>query len=223
MIFLHDAALNRPLNRRQFGKVPGKAAVLMAGATYGGIAVTEKSAARTSVRTAFGKMSIIRARRLPRLDAQGHSTAINHLTVTSVFSGRGVPDSGRIRVSGASGTNDRHGHGDAPQNAAWPQPLNLTWVDVLVLRADIYNESPQPVLFSPAQFRLKHSPLGTTVTPKDFDRLSGMLDANARERIRISYLASHSFSDFELEFSDGAHESVLRLAMPSVTTMEVFS
>lgn len=221
MNFLQDAALTKSLSRRQFGIVAGGAAVLLAGVTYGAVTITESSA-ETSVRTAFGKVSIIRAGRLPRLDAQGHSPAINHMTSASIFSGRGAADSGRVRVSEASLTSGGHGHGDAPQDAAWPQPINLTWGDVLVLEADIYNESPEPVLFSPAQLRLKLAPSGTTVTPKDFDRIPGVLEANARERIRISYLAPHSFNDFELEFSDGAHESVLRLAMPPVATMEAF-
>ncbi|WP_146069170.1 hypothetical protein [Arthrobacter sp. ZGTC412] len=39
MNFLHDAALKKPSNRHQFGKVPGGAAVLLAGATYGAVTI----------------------------------------------------------------------------------------------------------------------------------------------------------------------------------------
>lgn len=125
MNFLQGAALNKPLNRGQFGKVAGGAAVLLAGVTYGAVTIAEGSA-ETTVRTAFGKVSVVRVSRLPRLDAQGHSAAINHMTTGSIFSGQGAPDSGRIRVSGASATSGGHSHGDALLNAAWPQPINLT-------------------------------------------------------------------------------------------------
>lgn len=224
MNFLQGAALNKPLNRCQFGKVAGGAAVLLAGVTYGAVTIVEGSA-KTTVRTTFGKVSIISVSRLPRLNAQGHSPAINHMTAGSIFRGRGTPDSGRIRGSAASAPSGGHGHGhgDALLNTAWPQPINFTKGDVLVLEADIYNESQEPALLSPAQLRLKPARSGTTITPKDFDRIPGMLDANARERIRISYFTPHPLNTFELEFSDRAHERVLRLAMPPVTTMEVLS
>ncbi len=47
-------------------------------------AIAKRGNAETSGRTAFGKVSIIRVSRLPRLDAGGHSPAMNHMTAASV-------------------------------------------------------------------------------------------------------------------------------------------
>lgn len=211
------------LSRRQFGMVvSGGALLLAAGGTYGVIANTGRSA-ETSVGTAFGKISVIRAGRFARLDEQGRIAARTLATAASHLGGLGNGTTRRARVTESTTTADGHGHGGAPQNQAWPQPVNLTWGDVLVVEAEIVNASAGPILFSPAQLRLKLLPSGTTVTPQDSDHVPGPLEARARERILISYLAPHSLTDFELEFSDGAQDDVLRLAVPPLAATEVFS
>jgi len=48
-------------------------------------AIAKRGNAETSGRTAFGKVSIIRVSRLPRLDAGGHSPVMNHRTAASVI------------------------------------------------------------------------------------------------------------------------------------------
>lgn len=211
------------LSRRQFGMVvSGGALLLAAGGTYGVIANSARSAG-SSVSTAFGKISVIRAGRFARLDEQGRIASGALAKAASHLGGLDTGTTRSVRLTESTTTVDDHGHGGAPQNQAWPQPVNLTWGDVLVVEAEIVNARPGPVLFTPAQLRLKLLPSGTTVTPQDSDHAPGSLEGKARERILISYLAPHSLTDFELEFSDGAQDNPLRLALPPLTATEVFS
>ena len=104
-----------------------------------------------------------------------------------------------------------HDHGDdhsgePPEDPNWPQPVNLTWGDVVLLEVELRNSSPEPVLFSPGQLRLRLLPSGTTVTPQDFDRGLGSVDPGATEHLWISYLAPHDALAMELEYSEPEHE-----------------
>lgn len=213
---------SREWSRRQFGAaISGGAFLLAAGGIYG---VTAGSGGQdaTSVRTAFGTVSVLRAKRFARLDAHGHASSSNLLAATFRTAGSGRENI-RTAAEGAAETTSGHGHGDAPQNQAWPQPVNLTWGDVLVLETEIHNARQGAVLFSPAQLRLKLVASGTTITHQDCDRDPGALEAGARERTLISYLAPHSVTDLELEFSDVVRDNPLRLALPPLTATEVVS
>ncbi|MHA7210953.1 hypothetical protein [Arthrobacter sp. MDT1-65] len=225
--------LSKDLNRRQFGTaVSGGAFLLIAGGTYGVIA--HSGAAGTSVGTAFGRISIIRASRFTRLDAKGHVAASNLLTARAHFRGRGTPDSrgavaAAIAIDGGRSQNQGGGHGqnhDGPTaDPSWPQPVNLTWGDVVVLEVEIHNAGWAPVLFSPAQLRLKIAQEGTTITHQDTDRPPGPLAARTREHLLISYLAPRSLAatDLEVEVSDLVQDSPQRLALPHLTTSGAFS
>ncbi|MCU1633583.1 MAG: hypothetical protein JWM61_2235 [Micrococcaceae bacterium] len=216
---------SKELNRRQFGMAAsGGVVLLIAGGTYGVVAHSG-SATRTSVRTTFGEVSIIRGSRFARLDAQGHTATNNLLTTHAHFAGGGTPDSRRaVAASAGAITSGLHqGHDGPTQDHSWPQPVNLTWGDVLVLEAEVHNAGRTPVLFSPAQLRLKLAQAGTTITHQDTDRPPGPLGAAARERILISYLAPHSLADLELEFSDLVLDIPLRLALPPLTMSGAFS
>lgn len=205
-------------SRRQFGTAVGGGVILLAaGGSYGVLSQSQHTGG-TSVGTTFGTVSIIRAKRFSRLDAQGRIAASSPLTNASRSGGWGTDVSYRPKAS-AVGISAGHGHGDAPQGQAWPQPVNLTWGDVVVLEAEVHNAGRSAVLFSPAQLRLKLVPSGTTITPQDSDRVAGALAARTRERILISYLAPHSFTDLELEFSDVVRDDHLRLALPSLVAI----
>lgn len=94
---------------------------------------------------------------------------------------------------------------------------NLTWGDVVVLDVELHNTGPEPLLFSPGQLRLRLMPAHTTITPQDSDRSPGVLRANSKERVLISYLAPHDLTDLELEFSDEQKDQVVQLALPALT------
>lgn len=218
-----DAFARKALSRRQFCiALSGGAVLLAAGGTLGVVARSEHGAG-TSASTAFGRISVLRAGRFARLDAQGRTATSTSLTTASPLAGpRRIsldrPDKGVLTVGGGG-----HGHGDAPPDGGWPQPVNLTWGDVMVIEAEVHNQSAGPVLFTPAQLRLQIAPSGIAVTPRDSNRVPGLVEAGTREPILISYLAPRTATDFALEFSDVVDETLVALALPPLTTLQELS
>lgn len=214
---------SRSLSRRQFGVVlSGGAFLLLAGGTYG-VAGRSPQNTTTSVATAFGTLAIVRAGRLARLDAQGRPA---FKTLAAAASRLGAGGGMRIRrVSTAERPSpDVHGHDDGTLgDAAGPEPLNLTWADVVLLEVQLQNAGSVPVLFSPGQLRLKLGSSAVTVTPRDSDRNPGPIAPHSSEHLLISYLAPRESPELELEYSDEQQDRTYRLALPSLTTKEVRS
>lgn len=216
------------LSRRQFGLIVGGGALLLAaGGTYGVVSRSTSNSGEP-VATAFGSLSVVKAGRLARLDAQGRpatkslAAAASHIT----GSGAGASLSGAPRrASGdqvASLAVHTHDGGVLP-DSGWPQPANFTWGDVVLLEVALTNSRPEPVLFAPGQLRLKLLPSGITVTPQDFNKGPGAIAAGATERLWISYLAPHDALDMELEYSEPEQDGSMSLALPLLTASQVKS
>jgi hypothetical protein len=214
----------RALNRRQFGLLMGGGALLLvAGGTYGVVSRSPLNSG-TRVATAFGSLAVVRAGRLARLDAGGRIRFNSLAAAASHITGGdgGTPNHvGRAQFRAAGGNGgtgaDGHSHGGVPQEPGWPQPVNLTWGDVVVLEVELHNDGQQPVLFSPGQLRLKLLPSAATVTPQDSDRSAGPIGPHATDQMLISYLAPPDFSDLELEYSDQQQDRMIRLALPPLS------
>jgi hypothetical protein len=217
----------RSLSRRQFGLVlSGGAFLLLAGGTYG-IAGRSRENTTTSVATAFGSLAIVRAGRLARLDAQGQP-AFKTLAAAASRLNAGGGTGGDMRIRRVSTTTqpspDVHGHDDGTLGgAAGPEPLNLTWADVVLLEVQLQNAGAVPVLFSPGQLRLKLGSSVVTVTPRDSDRDPGPIAPHSSEHLLISYLAPRESPELALDYSDEQQDRTYRLALPSLTTNEVLS
>jgi hypothetical protein len=217
---------HRGLSRRQFGLVlSGGAFLLLAGGTYG-VTGWNTDNITTSAATAFGSLTIVRAGRLARLNGQGQP-AFRTLAAAASYmgSGRGTGGTQVQRVSNVEERGgDEHGHdGGTLDGRAGPEPLNLTWADVVVLEVHLQNTGKAPVLFSPGQLRLKlHSP-ATTITPRESDRSPGPIAPHTSERILISYLAPRGSQDLELAYSFDQQDRSYRLALPALTTNEARS
>jgi uncharacterized protein DUF4352 len=215
------------LSRRQFGLLVGGGAVLlMAGGTYGAVSRSSPLAA-TRMETAFGSLSVTRAGRLARLDAQGHRAFRSVEAAAARLSGPAARAGSAALAAGAfqhaaSVTDvpaDPHGHdGGAPADPRWPQPVNLTWGDVVLVEVELGNSSPEPVLFSPGQLRLKLAPSATTVTPQDAGRNSGTIAPGTTEHHWISYLAPSGSSGMELEYTDLWHGRTQVLSLPPLAS-----
>lgn len=210
------------LSRRQFGLVLGGGAFLLfAGGTYGVVARSPQDRT-TGVATAFGSLTVIRAGRLARLDAQGRS-AFGSLAAAASHLTEGTGPAGGTQVRRISAPEDGgstgHGHGDETGvNPAAPEPVNLTWADVVLVEVQLHNDGPRPVLFSPGQLRLKLTSSATTVTPRDSDRAPGAIAPHGTESILISYLAPRNALDLELEYSDGQQDRTVPLILPALAT-----
>ncbi|MDQ0871078.1 hypothetical protein QFZ70_003551 [Arthrobacter sp. V1I9] len=184
---------DRGLSRCQFGLVlSGGAFLLLAGGTYG-VAGRSPQKMTTSVTTAFGSLAIVRAGRLARLNPQGQ-TAFKTLAAaaSSINAGRGIGGDTQIRrVSTTEKSSpDDHGHDNRTlPDPAWPEPVNLTWADVVLLEVQLQNSGAVPVLFSPGQLRLKLGSTAVTVTHRDSDRTPGPVAPHTSEHLLISYLA----------------------------------
>ncbi|WP_426977449.1 hypothetical protein ACQCSU_21525 [Pseudarthrobacter sp. O4] len=219
------------LSRRQFGLVVvGGAFLLVAGGTYGVISRSLPGNG-TGLATAFGALSVVKAGRLTRLDAQGRPASKSlSAAVAQVSAGAGavaaaasVPRSQREdKAQRASVATHSHDGGELP-DSDWPQPGNFTWGDVVVLEVALKNDRQVPVLFGPGQLRLKLIPSGITVTPQDFDRVPGTIAAGATEHVWISYLAPRDAGDMELEYSEPERDGLLSLALPHLTVSQVKS
>jgi Domain of unknown function (DUF4352) len=215
------------LSRRQFGLIVGGGAVLLvAGGTYG---VVSRSSPHPAARmeTAFGSLSVTRAGRLSRLDAQGHlafrsvAAAAAHLSGPGASAGSAAGTLQRT-ASLATAVTDSHGHdGGAPAEAGWPQPVNLTWGDVVLVEVELSNSGPEPVLFSPGQLRLKLPSSGTTattVTPQDADRTTGTIPPGSIHHHWISYLAPSGSTGMELEYTDPWQDRTQGLSLPPLAS-----
>lgn len=215
----------RALTRRQFGLLLGGGAVLLvAGGTYGVIAASD-GVAQLSLATPFGKITVLRAGRFARLDAQGRMAASNLGVAASHFNGQGRGNAQRPVIEGPGnvpvfGSHDHHG---GAEKRGQGQPVNLTWGDVVVLELEIINRSADPVLFSPGQLRLRLGQSDMTVTPQDSDRASGALAAYANEHVLISYLAPQTWAHFELEFTDNHQVQHHPLPLPPLAMTEMLS
>lgn len=218
------------LSRRQFGLIVGGGAVLLvAGGTYG---VVSRSSPRPAARmaTAFGSLAVTRAGRLARLDAQGHvafrsvAAAAAHLSGPGASAGSARSAAGTFQrtASLTTAVTDSHGHdGGAPAEAGWPQPVNLTWGDVVLVEVELSNSGPEPVLFSPGQLRLKLASSGstsTTVTPQDADRTPGTIAPGATHHHWISYLAPSGSAGMELEYTDPWQDRTQGLSLPPLAS-----
>lgn len=216
------------LTRRQFGTlVGGGALLLMGGGVYGVVARNQEQSAPEIVFPS-GTLKVIRAGRFARLDARGHpassniSAAASHLTaVTAASMGRRRDGGALLASTRLKDRADTHGHDAPAQAGGWPQPLNLTWGDVVVLEVMLRNSGPRPELFSPGQLRLKLMPSATTITPEDSNRRPGPLEPHGSENIIISYLAPHGFSDLALEYTDPRLDHDLQVALPLLPANEV--
>jgi hypothetical protein len=221
-----DHFTDRSLSRRQFGLVlSGGAFLLLAAGTYGVTARSPENTS-TSVATAFGSLAIVRAGRLARLDAQGQP-AFKTLAsaVSQLNTGGGMGSGTQIRrVSTTEGSSrDDHHDGGSLDNTAGPEPLNLTWADVVLLEVQVQNAGAVPVLFSPGQLRLKLGSSAVTVTPRDSDRDPGPIAPHSSEHLLISYLAPRSSPELELAYADEQQDRNYRLALPPLTTNEARS
>lgn len=215
------------LSRRQFGLVAGGGALLLAaGGTYG---VVSRSIANGAgpVATAFGSLSVVRAGRLARLDAQGRPAFRSVAAAATRL--LGTSGAGQVSAAGqaatiqrVSTTTDSHGHdADVLPQDGWPQPANLTWGDIVLLEVALRNNRPEPVLFAPGQLRLKLVPSGTTVTPQDFNRGPGAIAGGATEHLWISYLAPRDSLDMEVEYSEPELDGTMSLALPPLSASRV--
>lgn len=218
---------DRALSRRQFGLVlSGGAFLLLAGGTYGVVGRTAENAT-TSVDTAFGSLTIVRAGRLARLDAQGQPAFKTLAAAASYFdTGRGAGGVTPIRRVSSTDAHGLDGHDDDDGtlgDPTWPEPVNRTWADVVLLEVQLQNSGALPVLFSPGQLRLMLSSSATTITPHDSDRDPGPIAPHASEHILISYLAPHDSPELELDYSDDQQDRNYRLALPPLTTNEARS
>ncbi|WP_461190151.1 hypothetical protein [Arthrobacter sp. Z4-13] len=215
---------DRRLSRRQFGLVlSGGAFLLLAGGTYG-VAGRSPQNITTSVATAFGSLAIVRAGRLARLDAQG-KPAYKTLAAAASHMNTGGGIGGGIQIRRVSTTEkpslDDHGHDDGSLgDPARPEPLNLTWADVVLLEVQLQNAGAVPVLFSPGQLRLKLGSTAVTVTPRDSDRNPGPIAPHTSEHLLISYLAPRNSPELELDYSDEQQDRTYRLALPPLMTNE---
>jgi hypothetical protein len=221
------------LSRRQFGLIMGGGAILMvAGAAYGAVARSVPQP-ETQLDTAFGVLSVTRAGRLARLNAAGRPAFLSLVRAAALFTGPEAVALGAT-TAGAGGfhraanqavlPSSSHGHDSAPpEDPDWPQPLNLTWGDVILLEVGLHNSSQEAVLFSPGQLRLRLLPSATTVTPLDFDRGMRAVDPGAAEHLWISYLAPHDAAAMELEYSEPEHDGTATLTLPPLTVSQVKS
>jgi hypothetical protein len=208
------------LSRRQFGLIVGGGAVLLtAGGMYGAVS---RSAPEAGARqdTAFGSLSVTRAGRLARLDAQGRPAFRTVEAAAAAFTGPAALAAYSGRASGdvrTVGNGADHGH-DAgiPANPASPQPVNLTWAEVVLVEVELHNATSEPVLFSPGQLRLRLAPSSTTVTPQGYGLSAGTLAPGATEHHWISYLAPSGSSRLELEYTDPVQDRIVTLSLPSV-------
>ena len=217
------------LSRRQFGLIVGGGTVLlMAGGTYGAVS---RSAPQVGARqdTAFGSLSVTRSGRLARLDAQGHpayrtveaaAAALTGPVALAAYSGRTPRDAQAVGAgagTGAGASADSHGHdADTLVNPALPQPVNLTWAEVVLVEVELHNSTSEPVLFSPGQLRLRLAPSSMTVTPQGYGQSAGTLAPGATEHHWISYLAPSGSSRLELEYTDPVQDRIMMLSLPPV-------
>jgi hypothetical protein len=213
------------LSRRQFALLVGGGAVLLtAGGMYGAVSRSgPESGAKQD--TAFGSLSVTRAGRLARLDAEGRpayrtveaaAAALTGPAALAAYSG-GTPREVQAVGAGSGAGADSHGHdADIPVNPASPQPVNLTWAEVVLVEVELHNSTSEPVLFSPGQLRLRLAPSSTTVTPQGYGQSAGTLAPGATEHHWISYLAPSGSSRLELEYTDPVQDRVVMLPLPAV-------
>ena len=226
MNFPSPAPAIAPLSRRQFGLIVGGGALLLVGGGTYGVVSRSRPGSGKGLDTAFGTLSLVDAGRLARLDAQGQPAATPLASaISQVIDGsRGSLAAGQPgiqRVSSRQGATDNH-HGDPLLDSDWPQPGNFTWGDVVVLEVALTNSSPEPVLFSPGQLRLKLLPSGITVAPQDADHGPGTIAAGATEQVWISYLAPHDSVAMEVEYT-GLDDAARTLALPLLTVARASS
>ncbi|MFF2030342.1 hypothetical protein [Arthrobacter sp. NPDC058192] len=223
------------LSRRQFGLIVGGGAfLLVAGGTYGAVSRSSPQSA-TQLDTAFGVLTVSRAGRLARLNTQGLQAFRSIESAAALLTGPGAMAAGANRAATGGlqragsttnlpATSHDHDHDSAPpEDPDWPQPVNLTWGDVIILEVELRNSSQEPVLFSPGQLRLRLLSSGTTVTPQDFDRGLNAVEAGAAEHLWISYLAPHDALAMELEYSEPEHDGTAFLPLPPLTVSQVKS
>jgi len=107
-------------------------------------------------------------------------------------------------------------HADShPATTPYPQPVNLTWGDVIVIEVEARNTAAVPMLFSPGQLRLQLAN-GPTITPQDASRGPGPIAAGAVEHLWVSYLAPSDAEDFSVEFTDPRRDAALALRVPGL-------
>lgn len=203
------------LSRRQFGLVLAGGALLVAAQGAYVMSATSPAGVATRVPTAFGSLSVVRAGRLARLNAQGKPAFRGLAAAASIIEhGGGPPPVKVVLAAGGHG----HGGGPAPAPAApeVSEPVNLTWPDVMVLEVRIQNDGPDPVLFSPGQLRLRLAGTATTITPQDSDRTAGSFPGRAAESLHVSYLVPRTGAGLRLEFTDVQHDELLALDLPAL-------
>ena len=220
------------VSRRQFGVVVGTSAASIAVAWGYGVSATDSPPAKG----AFWAVRVVRAGRGARLTANG-APAFHSALGPSVFNGqanraaanRAINSTLAIAPVGAvSGHADGHadshadshdGVGGSGPATPYPQPVNLTWGDVIVIEVEARNTAAVPMLFSPGQLRLKLAN-GPTITPQDASRGPEPVAAGAVELLWVSYLAPSDAADFSVDFADPQHDARHVLAMPRLVTAE---
>ncbi|NKX55631.1 DUF4352 domain-containing protein [Arthrobacter mobilis] len=199
------------LTRRQLGLLfGGGAALVVGGAGFGIVARTEQQA-RTSAGTAFGSLTLLRAGRLARLQADGTPSPLVGQPALSLLPAPGTVAEAAVTAPGPSPAVVLAGHGQGHSGSGWPQPVNLTWGDVVLLELQVRNTGDGPITFSPGQLRLRAG--RETITPQRAGRGPGALAPGSAEQLWISYLVPASAADFAVEFTDPFRDntSVLRL------------
>lgn len=211
------SVLGWEVSRRKFGVVVGVSTASIAVAWGYGVAAQETSPAKSL----FWAVRVVRAGRGARLTADG-SPAFHSALGPTVFSGQadraansaivGLPSA--KTASALSAHADGHGGGQ-PATTAYPQPVNLTWGDVVVIEVEARNTAPVPLLFSPGQLRLRLAN-GPTITPQDASRGPEPIAAGSVERLWVSYLAPSDAADFSVEFTDPRGDGHLVLPVPGL-------
>ncbi len=213
------SVLGWEISRRQLGVVVGVSTASIAVAWGYGVAARETPAAKSS----FWAVRVVRAGRGARLTADG-SPAFHSALGPAVFSGQavraansaigGLPSA--ATVGALSAHADGHGGSD-PATTPYPQPVNLTWGDVVVIEVEARNIAPVPLLFSPGQLRLRLAN-GPTITPQDASRGPQPIAAGSVDRLWVSYLAPSDAADLSVEFTDPRGDGHMVLAVPGLVT-----
>ena len=213
------------VSRRQFVVIAGGSAAAIAVAG-GYIAASDSSPVKTSLWT----VRVLRAGRGARLTADG-LPASHAVLGPSVFNahadrtGASRPVNSTLAlasIGSSGGHTDDHASGGILPATPYPQPMNRTWGDVVVLELEVLNTAAFPSLFSPGQLRLKLAN-GPTITPQDASRGPHAIAAGAGELLWVSYLAPSDAADFAVEFTDPRGDAHLALRVPGLVAAKAQS
>lgn len=197
-------------SRRQFVLLAGGSVALVAAGASGLAVAGRAPGAAPATTSPFWTVRILRAGRGARLGPDG-LPAFHRAPGPFVFDGSAEPARIGTVVDHA---DDHSGHEPVP-GAAYQQPINRTWGDVIVLEVEAVNATTAPLPFSPGQLRLRLAD-GPSITPQDASRGPGEIAAGAVELFWVSYLAPSDAADPSVEFADPIHDEVLAVGVPDL-------